>query len=149
MGFYITRKYYKDFINGAELNCQSALKRIAVTSNLAVTIIILLKALPPTYRFMLIFNGVLTNMMTCRVYRNTKLRLSREEDDTWRTTLDSIVQLDGVKDVKGGDAMASKRRRAQTACLWTVAITMLLFPFLCLYLCKTLRNPRASFFETA
>jgi hypothetical protein len=132
MGFYITCKYFNDFIKGLELNRQSASKRVAVTSNLAVTVIIFLKALPPTYRCMLIFNGVLTNMMTCRVYRNTKLVLSREENNTWHTTLDSIMQLDGLK-VEGA-ALASKRHRAKTAGLWTVAILMLGFPFLCLYL---------------
>ena len=94
---------------------------------------------------MLIFNGVLTNMMTCRVYRNTKLGLSHEENNTWRTTLDSIIQLDGAKEVKGA-ALASKCRRARTAGLWMVAISMLGFPFLCLYLCKTLKDPRVSLF---
>ena len=85
--------------------------------------------------------------MTCRVYRNTKLGLSREESNTWHTTLDSAMQLDDVKEVKGG-AAASKRRRAQAAGLWVVAISMLGFPFLFLYLCKALKDPSVSLFET-
>ncbi|RDB22909.1 hypothetical protein Hypma_009716 [Hypsizygus marmoreus] len=56
---------------------------VSVSSNIAVVVITFLEILPVTYRYLLIFNSVLTNMMACRVHRHTLF------EDPWEGSIHS------------------------------------------------------------
>jgi len=58
---------------------------IAVTSNLTVVVLGSVKGVPYAYQFMFtVFNCALTNMMACRVYRQTKLGTFKESAPSTR-----------------------------------------------------------------
>ncbi|RDB22900.1 hypothetical protein Hypma_009718 [Hypsizygus marmoreus] len=51
---------------------------VSVTTNLTIITLSFLSGLPPIFRYMLIFNCTLTNMMACKVFRNIKFGTFRQ-----------------------------------------------------------------------
>jgi len=138
--------------------------RVSVISNLIVVTLAFVEQLPPTYRFMLVFNCVLVNMMGGRVFRNTKLGLAREKSisssslkptDASKTLvgpqrpLDENQLLQGPEDGPSPstqedespmDPNARRTKRIRIAILSLIVVILIILPFVCIIMCRQLKD---------
>lgn len=128
-----------------------------------MVVITFIDELPPTYRFMFVFNSALTNMMACRVYRNTKFGEFREDfvstksmefalpsdsefthstahstshSSSSRTAVSDGSEVDREPRAEVNDQSARVRKWA----LYAITALMLGLPFTCIYLCKHFKD---------